>query len=114
MSGPPFTRSVAVFTEIGAITADDAGRRVRVIGYVVDHQEPSFFILSDDTGRIAITFEQPPNLEAFIRVLGSVAISSDGQPMIRAEIIQDLKGIDIKLFKHAMKLFSVKASGRKA
>jgi hypothetical protein len=81
------------------------------MGYVVD-QDSSGFILSDDTGRIRIVTEQPPVLESFVRVFGSLATSEDGQPLIRAEIIQDLATLDKQLYIKAQKISDASASGR--
>lgn len=113
MSGPSFQRTPAVFSEINDITPEDAGRRVQIMGFVVDFQDESVFILSDDTGRITVICQELPTLQSFIRVFGSIAVANEGQPMIRAEIIQDLTGLDKKLFRDALKLLQTTSSGRK-
>lgn len=114
MSGTPFERTAAVFTEVGAISPEDAGRRVRVMGYVVDTQSQTGFVLGDDTGSIVVAADTSPKLQAFVRVIGSVAVSSDGRPTIRAEAVQDLAGLDKQLFKRAMKLVQAAPSGRQS
>jgi hypothetical protein len=111
MSADLFVRTPAIFTTIGAITADSTGRRVRIMGYVVD-QDSSGFILSDDTGRIRIVSEQPPAVESFVRVFGSLVTSEDGQPLVRAEIIQNLAALDKQLYIKAKKISDATASGR--
>ena len=113
MSGGPFHRSPAVFTEIGAITPEDAGRSIRVMGFIVDLQNKSGFIISDDTGRITVLAENSPPLQSFIRVFGSIALSPEGQRIIRAELVQGLAKLDKHLFKRAIKLVQATASGRK-
>jgi len=113
MSGPSFQRTPAVFSEISSITPEDAGHRVQIMGFVVDFQDESVFLLSDDTGRITIICQELPTLQSFVRVFGSIALTSDGQPMIRAEIIQDLSGLDKKLFRDALELMQNTSSGRK-
>jgi hypothetical protein len=112
MSGGPFTRTPALYTEIRNITPDDTGRRVRVMGFVVDLHNDSVFILSDDTGRISVLSEILPSLQAFVRVIGLIAISKEGQPLIRAEIIQNLATLDRQLYKRATKIVAAVPSGR--
>lgn len=111
MSADLFVRTPAAFTLIGDITADSTGRRVRIMGYVVD-QDSSGVILSDDTGRIRVVTEQPPAVESFVRVFGSLATSEDDQPLVRAEIIQDLTALDKQLYIKAQKISDATASGR--
>lgn len=112
MSGGPFTRTPAVSTDIGEITPELTGRRVRVMGFVVDLQDDTAFTLSDDTGRISVIAENLPSLQTFVRVFGSVAVSPDGQPLIRAEVIQDLTNLDRQLYKRATKIIAAVPSGR--
>ena len=114
MSGRAFERAAAVFTDVGTISAEHAGRRVRVMGYVVDTQSQTGFVLGDDTGSIPVAVETLPKLQAFVRVIGSVAVSSEGRPTIRAEVVQDLAGLDKQLFKRAMKLVEAAPSGRQS
>ena len=114
MSGPPFERTAAAFTEVGAISPEDAGRRVRVMGYVVDTPSQTGFILGDETGSIPVAVDKLPKLQAFVRVIGAVAVSSDGRPTIRAEVVQDLAGLDKQLFKRAMKLVEAAPGGRQS
>ncbi len=105
MSSDPFIRTPAVFTDIGQITSEYAGRRVRIMGFVVDHQDQAGFILSDETGRISVLSEEPiPQLQSFVRVFGSVAVSGEGQPILRAEIIQDLTALDKQLYSKTRKI----------
>ncbi len=113
MSTVSFQRTPAVFSEINDITAEDAGRRVQIMGFVLDFQDESVFILGDDTGQITVISQELPTLQSFIRVFGSIAVTNEGQPMIRAEIIQDLTGFDKKLFRAALKIMQTATSGRK-
>ncbi len=112
MSTDPFVRTPAHFTDIGVITSDFTGRRVRIMGFVVDNQGQSGFTISDDTGRIVVISEHPPSLQSFVRVLGTIAISQEGQPLLRAEIIQDLAMLDKQLFKRVLKIIQAAPSGR--
>ncbi len=112
MSTDPFIRTPAVYSEIGSLTSESAGRRVRVIGFVVDIQKKAGFTLSDDTGRISVVTEQPPALQTFVRAFGTIAVSQEGQPLLRAEIIQDLTALDKQLFKRVLKIVQTATSGR--
>jgi len=112
MSTDPFIRTPAAYTEIGKITSDSAGRRVRIMGFVVDVQNETVFILSDDTGRISVVTEQLPSLQSFVRAFGTITVSQEGQPLLRAEIIQDLTALDKQLFKRVLKIVQAAPSGR--
>ncbi len=114
MSGSPFEKPPAAFTNIGEITTDYAGRRIRITGFVVDLQDKEIYILSDDTGQIMVLSEDPMQLESFVRVIGSVTVTGDGLLMVRAEFFQDLSKLDKDLFKRTMKLMQSNSSGRKS
>ncbi len=112
MSADPFIRTPAVYTDIGRISSESAGQRVRVMGFVVDIQDQTGFTLSDDTGRISVVTEQPPKLQSFVRAFGTIAVSQEGQPLIRAEIIQDLSALDKQLFRRVLKIVQTAPRGR--
>ncbi len=112
MSTDPFIRTPAIYTDIGDISSESAGQRVRVMGFVVDTQEQTGFTLSDDTGRISVVTENPPELQTFVRAFGTIAVSQEGQPLLRAEIIQDLASLDKQLFKRVLKIVQAAPSGR--
>lgn len=112
MSADPFERTPAVYTDIEKITSNSAGRRVRVMGFVVDIQEETGFTISDDTGRISVATNQQPELQTFVRVFGTIAVSQEGVPLLRAEIIQDLTALDKQLFKRVLKIVQAAPSGR--
>lgn len=112
MSADTFVRTPAIFTDIGTITSEYAGRRFRIMGFVVDRREQSEFTISDDTGRITVITDQPPTLQSFVRVFGSIAVSEEGQPLFRAEIIQDMTALDKQLYIEAKKIFDAALSGR--
>lgn len=112
MSTDPFVRTPAVYSDIAKLTSESAGRRVRVMGFVVDILDQTGFTLSDDTGRISVATEQPPKLQSFVRVFGTIAVSPEGQPLLRAEIIQDVAALDKQLFKRVLKIVQAAPSGR--
>jgi hypothetical protein len=111
LSGTSFVREAAVFEEIGALSQEDVGRRVRIMGFVVDVQT-GLIELSDDTGRILVSVEDPPKLQAFIRVFGTVALTSEGNPIVRADLVQDIAGLDKQLYKRAIRLFKTSVDRR--
>jgi hypothetical protein len=82
------------------------------MGFVVDIQEDTGFTISDDTGQISVASDQPPELQTFVRVFGTVAVSQEGAPLLRAEIIQDLTALDKQLFKRVLKIVQAAPSGR--
>jgi hypothetical protein len=112
MSTDPFIRTPAIYTDIGRISSESAGQRVRVLGFVVDIHDQTGFTLSDDTGRISVVTEQPQELQTFVRAFGTIAVSQEGQPLLRAEIIQDLASLDKQLFKRVLKIVQAAPGGR--
>ncbi|MFW9934728.1 MAG: hypothetical protein ACFFDU_04240 [Candidatus Thorarchaeota archaeon] len=112
MSTDPFIQTPAVYTDVGQITSNSAGQRIRVMGFVVDVQDNTGFTLSDDTGRIMVVTEQPPTIQTFVRVFGTIAISPEGQPLLRAEIMQDLAALDKQLFRRVLKIVQAAPRGR--
>ncbi len=104
VSGTSFVREAAIFEEISALSGEDVGRRVRIMGFVVDVQN-GLITLSDDTGRVNVSVEDSPKLQAFIRVFGTISLSSDGTLLVRADLIQDIAALDKQLYKRAIRLF---------
>ncbi len=83
-------------------TADD---RVQVVGLAVDKKE-SMIVIDDGTGRVNVLFEDPGLVEG-VEVGGKVRVF--GTPLnvgesheIHAEIIQNLDGLDLDLYKEVM------------
>ncbi|HLD41394.1 MAG TPA: replication protein RepA [archaeon] len=97
-----FKRFPAVEKSIADIEERDV--RVRVTGTVIDNQGNTC-VLDDGTGRISVTFDTPLELKAkLVRVIGRVMPFENGVEL-RGEIIQNMEGLDLYVFK---KLSSIK------
>lgn len=75
--------------------------RIAIIGKIVEIKENSF-VFSDGSGEIEIFFGESKNVEKdkLIRVF----CSRDGG-ILKADIIQDLKGFDLNLYKKIKELY---------
>ena len=82
---------------ISEISQEDV--RVRIIGTVIDKQE-NRIVLDDGTGKIDITFDETPSIEIneLVRVMGRVIPMENGFEL-QGEIIQDIAGLDLDLYK---------------
>ncbi len=85
----------------------EADTKVRVIGTVVSKSENSF-ILDDGEGTVQVFIDSKllQNIAdgKIIRVIGHVAQNANGFD-IRAEIIQDLSGLNMKIYETVQKLW---------
>ena len=75
---------------------------VRVVGLVVEKKEAEF-VLDDGSGRITVFFEDPTmargvEVGSKVRVLG-VPSKVAGAHELRAEIVQNLAGLDLELYE---------------
>lgn len=92
-----FKRMPAVERAVSDITPQDI--RVRVTGTVLDKQGDRI-VLDDGTGKINVNFSQPVETEPqkLVRVFGKV-ISVESGFELEGEIIQDMSGLDLGLWK---------------
>lgn len=102
-----FRRMPAVERTVSEITPQDI--RVRVIGTVVD-QKDGRMVLDDGTGKIDVTFEKPPEKDSkgLVRVFGKV-ISMEGGMELQGELVQELDGFDLDLWKKVRELEKLQA-----
>ena len=94
-----YRRHPALLRKISEINPE-SDIRVRLLGKVVDKQESSF-IIEDDSGKAEIIAEDMElnfNKEDIVRVFARVLPLEDGFEL-RAEIIQDMKDLDMDLYK---------------
>ena len=77
--------------------------RVRVIGTVVSVSSDEQ-ILDDGSGTINLRTDQKLEMRTLIRAIGRVFRKDDGTFELNAEIIQDMKGLDIELFNKVREL----------
>lgn len=73
--------------------------KIAIVGKVVETKESSF-ILDDKTGKIEVVFEGEVTKGKLIRVFCSLIDDE-----LRAEIVQDLSGLDLNLFKKTEELY---------
>lgn len=92
-------RFPALSKKISNITETDV--RVRVMGTLVDKKD-TVVIVDDGTGKIDVTFEEPPKnpVGSRVRIMGRV-IPSEGAVNLQGELIQIMDGIDLDLLKKA-------------
>jgi hypothetical protein len=83
--------------KISSISKSDS--KVALIGKVVENLENSF-ILEDDSGRAEIFCEEGAREGELVRVFCSVI-----EGKLKADIVQNLKGLDLNLFKKVEELY---------
>ncbi|MCK5587861.1 MAG: hypothetical protein KAI34_03960 [Candidatus Lokiarchaeota archaeon] len=81
----------------------DNDYRVRVIGTVVSVSSEEQ-ILDDGTGTIKVITDQKLEVGSLIRAIGRIFRKDDGTFELNAEIIQDMKGLDIELYNKVSEL----------
>lgn len=74
--------------------------RVSIIGNVVNVGENSF-ILDDGTGKIEVISEIPVERNKLFRVFCSVI-----EEKLKADIVQDMEGLDLNLLKKVKELYN--------
>jgi hypothetical protein len=84
--------------KISQISESDS--KVAIIGKVIDVGEDSF-ILDDDTGKVEIATDIPVEKDSLLRVFCSMV---DGH--LKADVVQDLKGLDLNLYKRIEELYN--------
>jgi len=82
---------------------NDTDYRVRVIGTVVSVSSDEQ-ILDDGTGTINVRTDQKLEMGTLIRAIGRIFRKDDSTFELNAEIIQDMKGLDIELFNKVREL----------
>lgn len=97
-----FKRSPAVTRTVADIRQEDV--RVRVVGTVIDKND-NIIALDDGTGKIDVTFKEPPATEVSkkVRVFGKV-VPTDSGFELDGEIIQDMTNLDMELYKQAISI----------
>lgn len=73
--------------------------KVTILGRVIERKEDSF-VLDDGTGKVEVFFEgeiKPGLARAFCSLVGN---------QLKADVIQDLKGLDLNLFKKVEDLYN--------
>jgi predicted membrane protein len=78
--------------------------RVRLLGTVIDKNE-NVIVIDDGTGKINVTFGEPVTFETnqLVRIFGRVIPMEEGFE-IQGEVIQDMKDVDLDLYKKVNEL----------
>ncbi len=93
---------------INELSDQDLQKYVRVLGAIVDikaiqeqNQEQLYVIVDDGTGRLRVTINKPIPLELGnkIRIFGILEKTEQNDYIIEAEIIQNMKDLDMELYK---------------
>jgi len=97
------------YTEKRIIDLDEMDSKVRIMGFLVDKKENTI-VLDDGSGKIKIFTDATNvidnlNINQFIRIFGSI-IPVENDIEIRADIVQDLSGLNIDLFKKTKELYN--------
>ena len=101
--GTVFRRRLpSVFRKVSDIRNEDM--RVSVIGTVIDKAEDGL-VLDDGTGKIDVTFIEPPgsDFKSLVRVFGRVIPMESGF-QLQGELVQDMGGLDMELLKKVEQL----------
>ncbi len=101
--GEGFQRKMPA-AEKGVSEIQPSDMRVSVTGTVVD-TKGNRFVLDDGSGKIDVSLEEAPDIEAssLVRVMGRVVSVGDGLEL-QGEIVQDMKGLDNALLNRVRKL----------
>ena len=96
---------------IEKLADQDLKTRIRVLGSILDIQpgqdQIQQVILDDGTGHIRIIIDNPSiplELGNQIRVFGILRKTDQNEYIIEAEITQDMKDLDIELYKRVQKV----------
>jgi len=95
-------RLPSVFRRISDIGAEDI--RVCIVGRVIDAQE-GIIVIDDGTGKINASVEGPAEVGSAVRVFGRVIHMENGHE-IQGEIVQNLGGIDLDIYRKTEKEWS--------
>ena len=95
-------RLPSVRKKVSDIGKDDV--RVQLLGTIIDKKD-NVIVIDDGTGKINVSFAESVKFEAnqLVRVFGRVIPTESGFE-IQGEVIQDMKGIDLDLFRKVEEL----------
>jgi len=77
----------------------EADSRISVTGRIIEQGENSF-ILDDESGKVEIVFEGEVKKDKIVRVFCSLM-----ENRLKADVVQNLEGMDLKLFKKVKELY---------
>ncbi len=92
---------------IKELSNEDENKRVRILGAIIEaNSDQNYAILDDGTGQVHIQVNEslPVNLGDQVRVFGIVRGLEQNIFSIEAEIIQDIKKLDMELFRRVQQV----------
>jgi len=103
---------------INELSEEGIGNNIRILGSIVDiksiqdqenpnnQENQTYLVLDDGTGRVQVISNKSLTLElgAQIRVFGILSKTSQNELVIEAEIIQDMKDLDMNLYKRVQEV----------
>ena len=84
--------------QISEVNPSDS--RVSILGKIINISDNSF-ILDDDSGKIEIVSDVQTEKNKLVRVFCSV-----GEEKLKADIVQNMEGLDLNLFKKVKELYN--------
>ena len=102
-------RSPAQERWINELSDQDVQKRIKVLGSIVDiksSQDQVIARLDDGTGQVQLILNQSTSLNIGnqIRVIGVLGKTEENEYVIEAEIVQDMKDLDIELYKRVQEV----------
>ncbi|MFH0948927.1 MAG: replication protein RepA [Candidatus Aenigmatarchaeota archaeon] len=91
-----YTRLPAVDRKISEINPE-TDIRVRIVGTVIDNAD-SEIVIDDGSGKAVIIFDESVPELSLVRIFARVIPTENGYEL-RGEIIQDMQGLNINLYK---------------
>jgi hypothetical protein len=94
-------RRPAIERKINEISEND--RRVRILGIVVSTAE-NLVVMDDGTGLIPVRVEETLREKGKYRIIGQVNKVAENKLEIVAEIVQDMRNLDMELYQKVIKI----------
>ncbi len=82
--------------------------KIQITGYVNEIKNDNTIILKDDTGEITIDLKEVDlnfKKDDLVNIIGELRITTTGEKVLDAQIIQDMKKLNFKYYK---KLYELK------
>ncbi|NVM53628.1 MAG: hypothetical protein HWN66_07975 [Candidatus Helarchaeota archaeon] len=92
---------------INELSDKDLQKRIRILGSIIESdQDQKYAIVDDGTGRVQIVIKTSMPLKPGdqIRVFGILSKTEQNDYIIDAEIIQDMKDLDMELYKRVQEV----------
>jgi len=93
-------KSPAIPRVIEDLKSDDV--RIQITGYVNEKISDTEIILKDNTGELKVIFKEcgfPIKTDLLINVIGELEINIEGEKIINAEFIQDMRMLNYEYYE---------------